>query len=251
MKIVLSMNDKVVVYPSEYGWDKILEIYQMRYGYEHWQLGNYSNSNMNLKIYYLKLRATAGNLPLYYFDDSAAPAVEYPGQATTSIVNNDSAANKLSSCDVIAKNYSVSSNRPFLDTWKITKVHKLVLQPNQVINVVLKQPKFRFKSDHVADVFHPNSKRLLLRVDTDLTADGTVSIVARDLISVKGYAFTGQSLVVKYRQICRTSKLLTSQSTVYVDNRGIAGGVNSNLGTDPRMIGQPMDDDGKDMTDVS
>jgi len=215
------------------------EKYRVDSAYECFRMTNYSNSPMHIKIYYLKCKQEDDNTPLQWIDDNAVSAAGmFPGDAGTNLASNDGAAGHIASADTTAKNIGLKDFPELLERWKITSVKKVTLEGNANLKVVLKQNKRTHTQSYSQSDFVPGLKRIILRIDTDLTASRTVSSVVRDVVTVKGYSFTGQSLVISQRQITKISHFTNQQVIRYVDNVGLTGAaVDQNVNQFPGWVG--------------
>lgn len=221
--------------------------YLLRSGLETFRISNFSNTKMSMKIYYITCKDHTATIPITHFDDGAFPAGIYTGDNTTSMMSNIAAAGHFAGANTSAKNVSIYRDVPdLLKYWKITAVKKLLLMPMNHITVLVQQPKMRLlKQDPVVnEEFERGVKRIIIRIDTELTADGTVTSVAHDGVNAKGYGFAQQSLVIHQSQKVHMAIQPSNKIEYHIDNVGPGAGADSNVGTDPRVVGLPTDDDG-------
>jgi len=209
---------------------------------EYFKLSNFSNSTMQIRAYWVKNKLLGNYTPVEYISGS-------PTSMSTAVYTGTTPANLIpvsgQRMSFAHKTMSIYDFKEFLQHWQIVQQKNIKLEPNDTTQLVLNHGSTLVQSDnYFSSEYARGHLRLLLVVSTELTADGTVTTANR----TKGYAYTNQSLVIALKQSVYVAQRVTSTRKDYIE---IPTGVHSNIGTNPQMVGDPVDDAGAPMNDVS
>jgi hypothetical protein len=212
---------------------------------ERYKLSNFSNSTMFLRVYYLKCKTFgSANNPLALMNNANLDGTVYTGANGANISSNGTGTVSAN------KTMSIHDYKYLKAMWKIVRYKDYKLEPNEQTTILLShKARLINQDDYFGDNNRPGAMRMLFRVQTELTADGTItSVNAR-----KGYAYTAQSLVLHCIQQCQIAPRINQQRVNYIDLAGITtpDAANINLGTDPKIAGIAVDTTGTAKADLN
>lgn len=214
---------------------------------EYFKFSNFSNSTMFITAYWVKPKSNnlVNATPLSYMDPGDMSALEFSnavGGAPADLLGPPNPVGNLRSCD---RQVNINEIPAFKKYWKITRMKNIKLEPNDQTTLLVNNGSKLVNANIYGDTeITFGDSRLLLRVKTELTADGTIALTNNN----KGYAFTQQTLVYYLQQKCKICPKINKQIEKYIEN---PTGTGINAGFDPKMVGDPVDDAGISMDDVS
>nr|QJI53467.1 MAG: capsid protein [Cressdnaviricota sp.]QKN88868.1 MAG: capsid protein [Cressdnaviricota sp.]QKN88882.1 MAG: capsid protein [Cressdnaviricota sp.] len=209
---------------------------------EYFKFSNFSNSTMFITVYWVCPRKPVVDPePLNYLDAAYASTLQFIGEPPANLIGSTIAVNNHKYLD---KQVNIKELPQFNKWWSILRRKDIKLEPNDQTTIVLYNKDRLINSSDYGALECIRDKRLLLRVRTELTADGTIATSFGN----KGYSFTSQTLVTYVQQKCDIAPRISKQKQSFIEN---PTGTGVNFGNDPKMVGDPVDDAGAPMNDVS
>lgn len=216
-------------------------------GKEVWTLKNFSNVTQHITVFKLRCQFSdsSNQKPIALMQSDDEPGGVFTGNNSTNVSDATSGVNMLHST---TKLVSIYDYKFLMHKYKPVKKYKIVLQPGEQKKISVMHKAKRILAEWGASSpIIPGMCRILLRVDAEITADGTVTTVAQGAGSLKGAAYGATSLVCDQYNQCRMAKVPYNQRINYISEP--TSGVNLNIGTDAKILGPPVDDDGTAMND--